>query len=54
MLAHFTLTPGRPGWLDARRPRDRSPEAGGWKACTIGDFVLANGGLGAYGSTTKS
>jgi predicted TIM-barrel fold metal-dependent hydrolase len=48
MLAHFTLTPGQPGWLDAvdRAIEVHKPE--GWKAYTIGDFIIAHGGTGAY------
>jgi predicted TIM-barrel fold metal-dependent hydrolase len=39
MLAHFTITPGQPGWLDAvdRAIEVYKPE--GWKGYTIGDFL---------------
>ena len=48
MLAHFTLTPGREGWLDEvdRAAALLRPE--GWKLYTIGDIILANYGRGAY------
>jgi len=39
MLAHFTITPGQPGWLDSvdRAIEILKPE--GWKGYTIGDFL---------------
>jgi predicted TIM-barrel fold metal-dependent hydrolase len=39
MLAHFTITPGQAGWLDAvdRAIELYKPE--GWKGYTIGDFI---------------
>jgi uncharacterized protein len=39
MLAHFTITPGQPGWLEAvdRAIEVLKPE--GWKGYTIGDFL---------------
>jgi predicted TIM-barrel fold metal-dependent hydrolase len=48
LLAHFTITPGQAGWLEAvdRAIEVHKPE--GWKAYTIGDFVLTHGGRTAY------
>jgi predicted TIM-barrel fold metal-dependent hydrolase len=48
LLAHFTLTPGQPGWLDAVDHAIEVLKPEGWKAYTIGDFVIAHGGVGAY------
>jgi predicted TIM-barrel fold metal-dependent hydrolase len=48
LLAHFTITPGQPGWLDAVDRAIEVLKPDGWKAYTIGDFVLAHGGRTAY------
>lgn len=48
LLAHYTLTPGQPGWLE---DVDRAIEVlkpDGWKGYTIGDFILAHGGRTAW------
>jgi predicted TIM-barrel fold metal-dependent hydrolase len=38
MLAHFTITPGQPGWLDAVDRGIEVDKPDGWKGYTIGDF----------------
>jgi predicted TIM-barrel fold metal-dependent hydrolase len=48
MLAHFTLTPGQPGWLDAVDHAIETYKPDGWKAYTIGDFIIAHGGKTAF------
>ena len=48
MLAHYTITPGRPGWLEGVDRAIEVLKPDGWKAYTIGDVILANGGRGAY------
>jgi predicted TIM-barrel fold metal-dependent hydrolase len=48
MLAHYTITPGRPGWLEGVDQAIEVLKPEGWKAYTIGDVILANGGRGAY------
>jgi predicted TIM-barrel fold metal-dependent hydrolase len=48
LLAHYTLTPGQPGWLDGV---DRAVEVlkpDGWKGYTIGDLILTHGGRTAW------
>lgn len=39
MLAHFTITPGQPGWLDAVDHGIETWKPDGWKGYTIGDFL---------------
>jgi hypothetical protein len=39
MLAHFTITPGQPGWLDAVERAIEVYKPEGWKGYTIGDFL---------------
>jgi uncharacterized protein len=48
LLAHFTITPGQPGWLDAVDHAIEVYKPEGWKAYTIGDFVISHGGRTAY------
>ena len=48
MLAHYTITPGQPGWLEGIDQAIEVLKPDGWKAYTIGDVILANGGRGAY------
>jgi len=48
MLAHYTITPGQPGWLDGIDRAIEVHKPDGWKAYTIGDVILANGGRHAY------
>ena len=48
LLAHFTITPGQPGWLEAVDHAIEVYKPDGWKAYTIGDFVIAHGGRFAY------
>jgi hypothetical protein len=48
MLAHYTITPGQPGWLEGidRAIEVHRPDC--WKGYTIGDVILAHGGRTAY------
>lgn len=39
MLAHFTITPGQPGWLDAVDRAIEVHKPAGWKGYTIGDAL---------------
>ena len=48
LLAHFTVTPGQPGWLEAVDRAIEVHKPDGWKAYTIGDFIIAHGGRFAY------
>jgi predicted TIM-barrel fold metal-dependent hydrolase len=48
LLAHFTLTPGQPGWLDAVDKAIALYKPDGWKGYTIGGIPLSHGGRGAY------
>jgi uncharacterized protein len=48
MLAHYTITPGQPGWLDGIDQAIAVHKPDGWKGYTIGDIVLSNGGRFAY------
>jgi uncharacterized protein len=48
MLAHYTLTPGQPGWLDGIDEAIERYKPDGWKGYTIGDFVISHGGPHAY------
>jgi predicted TIM-barrel fold metal-dependent hydrolase len=44
LLAHYTLTPGQPGWLDGVDRAIETLKPDGWKGYTIGDFILPHGG----------
>jgi hypothetical protein len=48
LLAHFTITPGQDGWLDAVDHAIEVYKPNGWKGYTIGDVILAHGGKHAY------
>jgi len=48
MLAHYTLTPGQPGWLEGVDQAIEVHKPAGWKGYTIGDVILAHGGKTAY------
>ena len=48
MLAHYTLTPGQPGWLEAIDRAIEVHKPDGWKGYTIGDVFIAHGGQHAY------
>jgi predicted TIM-barrel fold metal-dependent hydrolase len=48
VLAHFTISPGKPGWLDAVDQAIEVYKPDAWKGYTIGDVVLAHGGKHAY------
>ena len=48
LLAHFTITPGQPGWLEAVDQAIEVYKPDGWKGYTIGDVLLAHGGRYAY------
>jgi predicted TIM-barrel fold metal-dependent hydrolase len=48
MLAHYTITPGQPGWLEGIDQAVAVHKPDGWKGYTIGDIILANGGRYAY------
>jgi len=48
LLAHFTITPGQDGWLDAVDHAIETYKPDGWKGYTIGDVILAHGGKRAY------
>jgi predicted TIM-barrel fold metal-dependent hydrolase len=44
MLAHYTITPGQPGWLEGIDHAIEASKPDGWKGYTIGDVILAHGG----------
>jgi predicted TIM-barrel fold metal-dependent hydrolase len=44
LLAHYTLTPGQPGWLDGVDRAIETLKPDGWKGYTIGDVILPHGG----------
>jgi len=48
LLAHFTITPGQPGWLDAVDMAIELHKPDGWKGYTIGDIIFTHGGRSAY------
>jgi predicted TIM-barrel fold metal-dependent hydrolase len=48
LLAHYTITPGQPGWLDGVDRAIETLKPDGWKGYTIGDLVLAHGGRTAW------
>ncbi len=48
MLAHYTLMPGQPGWLEGVDRAIEVQKPDGWKGYTIGDLILAHGGKIAY------
>src|SRR5262249_22524356 len=48
LLAHYTLTPGQPGWLDGVDRAIETLKPDGWKSYTIGDFILTHGGRSAW------
>jgi predicted TIM-barrel fold metal-dependent hydrolase len=48
LLAHFTITPGQPGWLEAVDRAIATTRPDGWKGYTIGDIVLTRGSRSAY------
>jgi uncharacterized protein len=48
LLAHFTITPGQDGWLDAVDEAIALYKPVGWKGYTIGDLILTHGGRRAY------
>jgi uncharacterized protein len=48
LLAHFTITPGQPGWLDAVDKAIEIYKPDGWKGYTIGDIIFTHGGHSAY------
>ena len=48
LLAHFTITPGREGWLDGIDEAIERYKPDGWKGYTIGDVILARGGRHAW------
>jgi predicted TIM-barrel fold metal-dependent hydrolase len=48
LLAHYTLTPSQPGWLEDVDRAIEVHKPDGWKGYTIGDFILAHGGRTAW------
>jgi predicted TIM-barrel fold metal-dependent hydrolase len=48
ILAHYTITPGQPGFLDGIDAAIEVHKPDGWKGYTIGDVVVAHGGRYAY------
>jgi predicted TIM-barrel fold metal-dependent hydrolase len=48
ILAHYTITPGQPGWLDGIDQAIAVHKPDGWKGYTIGDVILTHGGRYAY------
>ena len=48
VLAHYTLTPGQPGWLEGVDKAIEVHKPAGWKGYTIGDVILAHGGKAAW------
>jgi uncharacterized protein len=48
MLAHYTLTPGQPGWLEGVDQAIEVHKPAGWKGYTIGDIILSHGGKSAW------
>jgi predicted TIM-barrel fold metal-dependent hydrolase len=48
LLAHYTLQPGVPGWLDGIDRAIETLKPDGWKGYTIGDFILTHGGKTAW------
>src|SRR5262249_36839417 len=48
MLAHYTITPGQPGFLEGVDRAIEVMKPDGWKGYTIGDIILANGGRYAW------
>jgi uncharacterized protein len=48
MLAHYTLTPGQPGWLESVDRAIEVHKPDGWKGYTIGDVMISHGGRYAY------
>jgi len=48
MLAHYTITPGQPGWLEGIDRAIEVNKPDGWKGYTIGDVILAHEGRYAY------
>jgi uncharacterized protein len=48
VLAHYTLTPGQPGWLEGVDQAIEVHKPAGWKGYTIGDIILAHGGKSAW------
>jgi len=48
LLAHYTITPGQPGWLDAIDQAVEVHRPDGWKGYTIGDVILEHGGRSAW------
>ena len=48
VLAHYTLTPGQPGWLEGVDKAIEVYKPAGWKGYTIGDVILSHGGKTAW------
>jgi uncharacterized protein len=48
MLAHYTITPGQPGWLEGIDQAIEVHKPDGWKGYTIGDVIIRHGGHYAY------
>ena len=48
MLAHYTLTPSQPGWLEDIDRAIEMYKPDGWKGYTIGDIILTNASRSAY------
>ena len=48
VLAHYTLTPGQPGWLEGVDKAIEVHKPAGWKGYTIGDVILSHGGKTAW------
>jgi uncharacterized protein len=48
MLAHYTITPGQPGWLEGIDQAIEVHKPDGWKGYTIGDVMISHGGHYAH------
>jgi len=48
MLAHYTLAPSQPGWLEDIDRAIEVHKPDGWKGYTIGDIILTNASRSAY------
>ncbi len=54
MLAHYTITPGQPGWLEGIDAAIERHKPDGWKGCTIGDVMISTAVTTPTSSTTRS
>jgi uncharacterized protein len=54
VLAHYTVTPGQPGWLEGVDKAIEVHKPAGWKGYTIGDVILSHGGKTAWPSARRA